>query len=150
MRRSTVAHFARKVRGRILWRTSTENPTKPCPRALVMFATCPSPSLCEQSELQCCRPSHASKKFVNSCNSLLRRPRPSIKFVVFRRNHTPQRNSFNSLLRRPNPTPSFAVTASRPHKKKIGHPNGVPDSSLQINYIVDDLVPQSFANALMV
>ena len=46
-------------------------------------------------------------------------------------------NSFNSLLRRPSPTPSFAVTASRPHKK-IGHPNGVPDSSLQINYIGDD------------
>ena len=51
--RSTVAHFARKVRGRILWRTSTENPTKSCPRALVMFATCSWPSLCEQSELQC-------------------------------------------------------------------------------------------------
>ena len=54
--RSTVAHFARKVRGgRILWRTSTENPTKSCPRALVMFATCSWPSLCEQSELQCWR-----------------------------------------------------------------------------------------------
>ena len=26
-------------------------------------------------------------------------------------------NSCNSLLRRPSPTPSFAVTASRPHKK---------------------------------
>ena len=41
--------------GRILWRTSTENPTKSCPRALVMFATCSWPSLCEQSELQCWR-----------------------------------------------------------------------------------------------
>ena len=56
LRRSTVAHFARKVRGgRILWRTSTENPTKSCPRALVIFATCSWPSLCEQSELQCWR-----------------------------------------------------------------------------------------------
>ena len=26
----------------------------------------------------------AKKEFVNSCNSLLRRPRPTIKFVVFR------------------------------------------------------------------
>ena len=54
--RSTVAHFARKVRGgRILWRTSAENPTKSCAKALVMFATCSWPSLCEQSELQCWR-----------------------------------------------------------------------------------------------
>ena len=33
----------------------TENPTKSCPKALVMFATCSWPSLCEQSELQCWR-----------------------------------------------------------------------------------------------
>ena len=39
-----------------MWRTSTENPTKSCPRALVMFATCSWPSLCEQSELQCFAP----------------------------------------------------------------------------------------------
>ncbi len=32
-----------------------ENPTRSCPRALVMFATCSWPSLCEQSELQCWR-----------------------------------------------------------------------------------------------
>ena len=32
-----------------------ENPTKSCSRALVMFATCSWPSLCEQSELQCWR-----------------------------------------------------------------------------------------------
>ena len=32
-----------------------ENPTKLCPRALSMFATCSWPSLCEQSELQCWR-----------------------------------------------------------------------------------------------
>ena len=30
-------------------------PTKLCPRALVMFATCSWPSLCEQSELKCWR-----------------------------------------------------------------------------------------------
>ena len=54
--RSTVAHFARKVRGRILWRPSkAKNPTKSCAKALVMFATCSWPSLCEQSELQCWR-----------------------------------------------------------------------------------------------
>ena len=33
----------------------TKNPTKSYPRALVMFATYPWPSLCEQSELQCWR-----------------------------------------------------------------------------------------------
>ena len=32
-----------------------ENPTKSCAKALVMFATCSWPSLCEQSELQCWR-----------------------------------------------------------------------------------------------
>ena len=32
-----------------------ENPTKSCPRALVMYASCPWPSLCEQSELPCWR-----------------------------------------------------------------------------------------------
>ena len=32
-----------------------ENPIKLCPKALVMFATCSWPSLCEQSELQCWR-----------------------------------------------------------------------------------------------
>ena len=32
-----------------------ENTTKSCPGALIMFATCSWPSLCEQSELQCWR-----------------------------------------------------------------------------------------------
>ena len=32
-----------------------ENPTKSCPKALDIFATCSWPSLCEQSELQCWR-----------------------------------------------------------------------------------------------
>ncbi len=32
-----------------------KNPIKSCPRALVIFATCSWPSLCEQSELQCWR-----------------------------------------------------------------------------------------------
>ena len=32
-----------------------EIPTKSCPDALTMFATCSWPSLCEQSELQCWR-----------------------------------------------------------------------------------------------
>ena len=35
--------------------TRTGNSTKSCSRALVMFATCSWPSLCEQSELQCWR-----------------------------------------------------------------------------------------------
>ena len=42
--------------GRILWRPNTaKNPTKICPKALAIFATCSWPSLCEQSELQCWR-----------------------------------------------------------------------------------------------
>ena len=42
--------------GRILWRPNTaKNPTKSCAKALVIFATCSWPSLCEQSELQCWR-----------------------------------------------------------------------------------------------
>ena len=41
---------------RISWRANTaKNPTKICPKALAMFATCSWPSLCEQSELQCWR-----------------------------------------------------------------------------------------------
>ena len=55
--RSTVAHFARKVRGGEYCggQARAENPTKSCQKALVMFATCSWPSLCEQSELQCWR-----------------------------------------------------------------------------------------------
>ena len=112
---SIVAHFARKVRGaKVAAIARAENPTRSCPRALVMFATCSWPSLCEQSELQCWRrivhnifqtssrhirgphfaskvsysaspQSLAAKKFVNSFNSLLRRLRPPIKFVVMLR-----------------------------------------------------------------
>ena len=42
--------------GRILWRPNTaKNPTTSCAKALVIFATCSWPSLCEQSELQCWR-----------------------------------------------------------------------------------------------
>ena len=44
----------------------------------------------------------------------------------------------------------LSLSRLRGRTTKIGHPNGVPDPSLQINYIVDDLVPQSFANALMI
>ena len=41
---------------RILWRPNTaKNPTKSCPKALAIFATCSWPSLCKQSELQCWR-----------------------------------------------------------------------------------------------
>ena len=39
-----------------MWRPNTaKNPTKSCAKALVIFATCSWPSLCEQSELQCWR-----------------------------------------------------------------------------------------------
>ena len=55
--RSTVAHFARKVRGDEYCggQTRAKNPTKSCTKALTIFATCSWPSLCEQSELQCWR-----------------------------------------------------------------------------------------------
>ena len=57
LRRSTVAHFARKVRGDEYCggQTRAKNPTKSCTKALTIFATCSWPSLCEQSELQCWR-----------------------------------------------------------------------------------------------
>ena len=57
LRRSTVAHFARKVRGDEYCggQARDENPTKSCAKALAIFATCSWPSLCEQSELQCWR-----------------------------------------------------------------------------------------------
>ena len=57
LRRSTVAHFARKVRGNAYCggQARAKNPTKICPRALAIFATCSWPSLCKQSELQCWR-----------------------------------------------------------------------------------------------
>ena len=57
LRRSTVAHFARKVRGGEYYgdQARAKNPTRSCPEALTMFATCSWPSLCEQSELQCWR-----------------------------------------------------------------------------------------------
>ena len=59
------------------------------------------------------------KKFVNSFNSLLRRPRPIIKFVVMLRpSPSPPKkfvNSFNSLLRRLRPPIKFVVML-RPNK----------------------------------
>ena len=57
LRRSTVAHFACKVRGGEYYgdQARAKNPTRSCPEALTMFATCSWPSLCEQSELQCWR-----------------------------------------------------------------------------------------------
>ena len=68
------------------------------------------------------------------------------------RHRPPKRNSLIRVIR------CYAVRAQhhlslsrlRGRTKKIGHPNGVPDSSLQINYIVNDLVPQSFAEALFI
>ena len=55
--RSTVAHFARKVRGgeycgSQVW---AKNPIKSCPRALVMFATC--------SWLRCSKSINISARF---------------------------------------------------------------------------------------
>ena len=57
LRRSTVAHFARKVRGTIFGASFAA----PAPN---VFATCPWPSLCEQSELQCFAPITRPKKIV--------------------------------------------------------------------------------------
>ena len=48
-------HFASKVSYNAGGQARAENPTKLCPDALAMFATCSWPSLCEQSELQCWR-----------------------------------------------------------------------------------------------
>ena len=72
-----------------------ENPTKSYPKALTMFATCSWPSLCKQSELQCWRPILRRKQFVNSCNSLLRRPRPKPS------PHLPPQKACNPSLQSP-------------------------------------------------
>ena len=42
-----------------------EYPIKSCPQALAMFDTCSWPSLCEQSELQCCA---SILRYANSCD----------------------------------------------------------------------------------
>ena len=42
-----------------------KNPTKICPRALAIFATCSWPSLCKQSELQCWRRNRRLCGFTN-------------------------------------------------------------------------------------
>ena len=59
-RRSAAKHCSslcsQSEGGRIVWRPNTaKNPTKICPKALAIFATCSWPSLCKQSELQCSR-----------------------------------------------------------------------------------------------
>ena len=72
-----------------------DNPTKSYPKALIMFATCSWPSLCKQSELQCWRRILRRKQFVNSCNSLLRRPRPQPS------PHPPPQKACNPSLQSP-------------------------------------------------
>ena len=72
-----------------------DNPTKSYPKAQIMFATCSWPSLCKQSELQCWRPILRRKQFVNSCNSLLRRPRPQPS------PHPPPQKACNPSLQSP-------------------------------------------------
>ena len=102
----------------------SENSTKLCPRALVMFATCSWPSLCEQSELQCWR---RNRRLCEPVQISAARILP-LTFDISILNTLPitrPKNSFNSLLRRPSPTPSFAVTASRPQKKS-GTPTECP------------------------
>ena len=126
----------------------SENSTKLCPRALVMFATCSWPSLCEQSELQCWR---RNRRLCEPVQISAARILP-LTFDISILNTLPITHPKIRVIR------CYAVRAQhhlslsrlRGRTKKIGHPNGVPDSSLQINYIGDDLVPQSFANALMV
>ena len=54
LRRSTVAHFACKVRGTNI--VAAKHAQKIQQGHAPDFATCSWPSLCEQSELPCCRP----------------------------------------------------------------------------------------------
>ena len=124
-----------------------ENPTKSCPRALVMFATCSWPSLCEQSELQCWR---RNRRLCEPVQISAARILP-LTFDISILNTLPITHPKIRVIRCYAVRAQHHLSPSRLRdRKKIGHPNGVPDSSLQINYIGDDLVPQSFANALMV
>ena len=52
LRRSIVAHFARKVRATITKRECFKFAIGPCFKSAIIFV----PSLCEQSELQCFAP----------------------------------------------------------------------------------------------
>ena len=73
LRRSTVAHFACKVRGTNI--VAAKHAQKIQQGHAPDFATCSWPSLCEQSELQCYRPRHCyvfvaakhAKKLTRSC-----------------------------------------------------------------------------------
>ena len=124
-----------------------ENPTKSWPRALVMFATCSWPSLCEQSELQCWR---RNRRLCGPVQISAARILP-LTFDISILNTLPITHPKIRVIRCYAVRAQHHLSLSRLRdRKKIGHPNGVSDSSLQINYIVDDLVPQSFANALMV
>ena len=113
-----------------MWRTSTENPTKSCPRALVMFATCSWPSLCEQSELQCWR---RNRRLCGSVQISATRVLP-LTFDISILNALPFRGAVASLpilifLDFEHPT-----CPPRKHKSQILHPNlsanAVPDSSV--------------------
>ena len=113
-----------------MWRTSTENPTKSCPRALVMFATCSWPSLCEQSELQCWR---RNRRLCGSVQISAARALP-LTFNISILNALPFRGAVASLpilifLDFEHPT-----CPPRKHKSQILHPNlsanAVPDSSV--------------------
>ena len=74
LRRSTVAHFACKVRGTniVAAKHAQKNQQGHAPD----FATCPWPSLCEQSELPCCRPRlrNVSVPLINPCFNSIKNP----------------------------------------------------------------------------
>ena len=106
---STVAHFARKVRGTKVaakhcsslcsqsegreycgGQARAENLTKSCPGALVMFATCSWPSLCEQSELQCWR---RNRRLCEPTQISAARALPPILFFFWILNTLPERGN---------------------------------------------------------
>ena len=63
-----------------MWRPNTaKNPTKSCPKALAIFATCSWPSLCEQSELQCWR---RNKRLCGPAQIYLERPTSLAYFLT--------------------------------------------------------------------
>ena len=87
LRRSTVAHFARKVRGTNIVAAKHEQKIQQshAPELWSCSLRVRGPHFASKVSYSASPQSLAAKKFVNSFNSLLRRLRPPIKFVVMLR-----------------------------------------------------------------
>ena len=98
---SIVAHFARKVRGaKVGAQHELKIQQSHAPERWSCSLRVRGPHFASKVSYSASPQSLAPKKFVNSFNSLLCRPRPIIKFVVMLRpSPSPPRNSLIRLIR---------------------------------------------------